>query len=114
MAGAGLVVVEANHDVDWLEQGPYPYPLKQRILGDRGHLSNEAGARLACRAAEAGAHTILLAHLSHENNTPQRARTAAEICLRGSGIRPGADVVLEVAPRSEPGRTCPVGEAVLC
>ena len=114
MAGAGLVVVEANHDVDWLEQGPYPYPLKQRILGDRGHLSNEAGARLACRAAEAGAHTILLAHLSHENNTPQRARTAAEICLRGSGIRPGADVVLEVAPRSEPGRTCPVGETVLC
>ena len=45
--GADLLVAEANHDVEWVQSGPYPYHLKARILGDRGHLSNEAGAELA-------------------------------------------------------------------
>lgn len=114
IAGADLLLVEANHDADWLECGPYPYSLKQRILGDRGHLSNEAGALLARRAAEQGARTILLAHLSRENNTPQRARSAAESCLLSGGISPGRDVLLDVPPRSEPGRTYSVGEGGRC
>ena len=50
----GLLICEANHDEDWVRSGPYPYYLKQRILGDRGHLSNEAGAELAALAAESG------------------------------------------------------------
>ncbi len=104
MAGAGLVVVEANHDVDWVESGPYPYYLKRRILGDHGHLSNEAGGELARRAVEAGAHTVVLAHLSAENNTPERARTAVEVALSACGRA----VTLEVAPRAEPGTTYPV------
>ena len=49
--GADLLVCETNHDEDWVRSGPYPYALKQRILGDFGHLSNEAGAELAGRAA---------------------------------------------------------------
>ena len=72
--GADLLVCETNHDEDWVRSGPYPYALKQRILGDFGHLSNEAGAELAGRAALAGTRTILLAHLSAENNTPARAQ----------------------------------------
>ena len=48
--GADLLVCETNHDEDWVRSGPYPYALKQRILGDRGHLSNEAGAELAALA----------------------------------------------------------------
>lgn len=52
--GADLLVCETNHDEDWVRSGPYPYALKQRILGDFGHLSNEAGAELAGRAALAG------------------------------------------------------------
>lgn len=52
--GADLLVCETNHDEDWVRSGPYPYALKQRILGDFGHLSNEAGAELAGRAAWPG------------------------------------------------------------
>ena len=102
--GAHLLVAEANHDVAWLRSGPYPYFLQDRILGERGHLSNEAGAALACSAVAAGAATVVLAHLSHENNTPERARQVVGDALTRMGAAPGRDVLLEVAPRSEPGR----------
>ena len=106
--GADLLVCEANHDVEWLQSGPYPYYLKARILGDRGHLSNEAGAELAWTAVEGGARTVVLAHLSHENNTPQRAREVVRALLERRGAAVGRDVILEVAPRSEAGRRYPV------
>ncbi len=73
LAGVDLLVLESNHDVEWLKSGPYPYPLKQRILGDRGHLSNEAAARFALQMARQGTRQFVLAHLSRENNTPARA-----------------------------------------
>ena len=97
--GAQAVVCESNHDVDWLRSGPYPYYLKARILGDKGHLSNEAGAALALRCAQAGAHTVILAHLSAENNTPARALQTAQTVLSAGGFE---SVTLAVAPRSEP------------
>lgn len=102
--GANLLVCESNHDVDRLRTGPYPYYLKARILGDKGHLSNEAGAALACCCVEAGAHTILLAHLSAENNTPAQALHVSADLFRRSGIDPERDVTLAAAPRSEPSR----------
>ena len=102
--GADLLVCEANHDVEWLKAGPYPYPLKARILGDRGHLSNEAGAELAWTAVEGGARTVVLAHLSHENNTPRRALDVVGGVLSRRGAAVGRDVILEAAPRSETGR----------
>ena len=102
--GADLLVCEANHDVEWLRSGPYPYALKARILGDRGHLSNEAGAELAWAAVEGGARTVVLAHLSHENNTPARALEVVGSTLARRGAAVGRDVVLEAAPRSETGR----------
>lgn len=102
--GANLLVAEANHDVEWLQSGPYPPFLKERILGQRGHLCNEAGAELVCSAVAAGASTVILAHLSHENNTPQRARQVVGDALTRMGALPGRDVVLEVAPRTEPSR----------
>lgn len=105
MAGAGLVVVESNHDEEWVRSGPYPYFLKERILGDYGHLSNEAGGALARSAVETGAHTVLLAHLSSENNTPERARTAVSTALAACGAQVGVDVTLTVAPRTETGLT---------
>ena len=101
--GAELLVAEANHDVEWLQSGPYPYSLKSRILGDRGHLSNEAGAQLVCRAVEGGARTVVLAHLSRENNTPQRAYDVVRSALEHRGARVGQDVRLEVAPRDQTG-----------
>ena len=123
--GADLLVCETNHDEDWVRSGPYPYALKQRILGDFGHLSNEAGAELAGRAALAGTRTILLAHLSSENNTPARAREVVSRRLSALGVRPEEDITLAVAPRSECGalyqlerggalRAFPAREASLC
>ena len=102
--GADLLVAEANHDVEWVQSGPYPYHLKARILGDRGHLSNEAGAELAWTAVEGGARTVVLAHLSHENNTPARAHEVVRGVLERWGAAVGRDVALEVAPRSEKSR----------
>lgn len=102
--GAHLLVCEANHDVEMVRSGPYPYFLKERILGPRGHLCNEDGAVLARRAVEEGAHTVVLAHLSAENNTPQRAHHAVKTHLEATGVDTVHDVLLEVAPRSDSGR----------
>lgn len=96
--GCDILVAESNHDVDWLRSGPYPPYLQQRILGDRGHLCNEAGAELVTRAALSGTRTIILAHLSRENNTPARALEVSRRRLCGAGIDPDRDVTLTVAP----------------
>lgn len=110
--GSHLVVLESNHDIDWLRSGPYPYPLKQRILGDRGHLCNEAGADLALQAVQSGANAIVLAHLSSENNTPARAYDVCSRHLTANGFH---NIHLSVAPRSQPGPTLPVRkEATVC
>lgn len=101
ISGAHLLVCEANHDVDWVLSGPYPYYLKRRILGERGHLSNEAGARLALQCVEQGAHNIVLAHLSAENNTPAHALMTAETIFHAAGAGALRDVILTTAPRNE-------------
>jgi len=108
--GCDLLVCEANHDEDWVRTGPYPYYLKQRVLGDRGHLSNEAGAELALFAIRNGAKEIVLAHLSAENNTPAHALRVVGDRLRYAGVDLDREVRLSVAPRSEMGRTCFLGE----
>ena len=79
--------------------GPYPPFLQDRILGLYGHLSNEEGAELARLAAAGGSQAVVLAHLSQENNTPERARAAAAQALESLG-RP---VHLSVAPEQERG-----------
>ena len=66
LKGMDALLLEANHDVNMLQVGPYPYYLKQRILGDRGHLSNENSGRLLGRILHDGLRTILLGHLSKE------------------------------------------------
>lgn len=104
IAGADLLVAETNHDVEWVQSGPYPSFLKRRILGERGHLSNEAGAELAGWAVEQGARSVVLAHLSQENNTPVRAYDTVCAALERRGAVVGRDVALEVAPRAELGR----------
>lgn len=101
--GSHLLVGEFNHDVDMLRAGPYPAYLKERVLGDRGHLSNEAGAALAARCVQWGANRVVMAHLSQENNRPSLARQAAEGAFARIGAAVGRDVRLETASRSEPG-----------
>ena len=125
VTGCDLLVCETNHDEDWVRSGPYPYALKQRVLGDYGHLSNEAGAELAALAVQSGARTVVLAHLSSENNTPAHARQAVCRRLCRDGIDPERDLSLAVAPRNETGpvyqldkgrdtRAFRLREAVLC
>ena len=110
LPGVDLAVLEANHDVETLRSGPYPYYLKERILGDQGHLSNEVSARFAVTLAEAGASSIVLAHLSRENNTPAMARNAVETALSAAGLAPE----LSVAPRDSLGPTHIVSRRAVC
>ncbi len=98
--GASVVLLEANHDVDMLRVGPYPWMLQQRILGPNGHLCNEDSGRFAMELAEQGAKHILLAHLSKENNTPRMAYKTVADTLIGGGIEPGS-LKLNVAPADE-------------
>ena len=95
LRGVGLMVLESNHDVEWLLSGPYPYYLKQRILGACGHLSNNDAAFLAQRLAASGTRQFVLAHLSRENNTPERARQTVSLALSG------LDASVTVAPRGQ-------------
>lgn len=100
VCGASAVLLEANHDVDMLRVGPYPWQLQQRILGPNGHLSNEDSGQFALELAEQGARHILLAHLSKENNHPKVAyKTVADILIKG-GVEPGS-LKLNVAPADD-------------
>ncbi len=71
--GCEAVVLEANHDVNMLMEGPYPYELKKRIRSPKGHLSNHDSALFAAELAAGGTKAFLLAHLSEENNDPSLA-----------------------------------------
>ena len=93
--GADMLLLESNHDVIMLKNGSYPYYLKQRILGECGHLSNEAAAEFAVECVRAGTSDILLAHLSDENNSPQLAEYTVGRALQSSGL----SVRLAAAPR---------------
>ncbi len=73
LTGADTVLLESNHDEEMLRYGPYPFPLKKRILSAAGHLSNADCAAFARELALHGTRQIILAHLSRENNTPAKA-----------------------------------------
>lgn len=73
LKGSHILYIEANHDIKMLEAGPYPYYLKQRILSDLGHLSNEVSTRLISDMIHEDLRFIILAHLSGENNHPDIA-----------------------------------------
>lgn len=68
LSDMNLLLLEANHDISMLQTGPYPYPLKQRILGDRGHLSNEHSGQLLGQLLHDHFGAVMLGHLSKENN----------------------------------------------
>ena len=68
LTGLDAVLLEANHDENMLAVGPYPYPLKQRIAGAKGHLSNLAAGHLLCEILHDNLQEVLLGHLSKENN----------------------------------------------
>ena len=95
LCGADAAIIEANHDVNMLRNGPYPFFLKRRIFSDYGHLSNDDCGKLALMLANSGTKHIILGHLSRENNTPETAFSAVSAALCGM------DVKLSVAPMNE-------------
>lgn len=102
--GAKTILLESNHDVNMLNNGPYPYPLKRRILSERGHLSNDSAAEMAVSLLESGTTQIILGHLSSSNNVPELAWQTTAASLQGVGAAlgsEGADIRLDVAPRNE-------------
>ena len=92
LSGTACAVIEANHDPEMLEFGPYPPYLKSRILSRRGHLSNNQCADLATELAQAGTSAFVLAHMSRENNTPDLALNTVtdSLCKCGFGDIPVA------------------------
>lgn len=93
------ILIESNHDVEMLKTGSYPYQLKQRVLGNNGHLSNEtAGKLLACIMNDKLSYAFL-GHLSAENNTPSLAFSTVKNILNEYGIEIGTYLNLFLAPR---------------
>lgn len=81
LSGCDALVLECNHDPDMLAQGGYPWPLKQRIAGRLGHLSNEAAAGLLRQLDNRRLQHLVAAHLSQQNNRPALAREALAAAL---------------------------------
>jgi phosphoribosyl 1,2-cyclic phosphodiesterase len=99
---ADYLVVEANHEVEKLMAGPYPWHLKERITSSTGHLSNkDCGEAIATNMSERLKH-VWLCHLSEENNHPELARKTVESVLRSYGIVAGKDLQLDVLKRTMP------------
>ena len=100
LSDLNAVVLEANHDIRMLQVGKYPYYLKQRILGDRGHLSNENAGRLLCRLLHDNMKGIFLGHLSRENNYEELAyeTVCSEVTL-GDNPYKSRDFRIQVAQR---------------
>ncbi len=73
LKGCSLLILEANHDPDMLVNGPYPWPIKQRIKSRTGHLSNEDSKKLIMKIKHSRLKHVILAHLSEINNTPEKA-----------------------------------------
>ena len=102
LKGVNGILLEANHDVNMLQVGTYPYPLKQRILGRLGHLSNDNAGRLLCEILHDDLKSIVLGHLSRENNYEALAyaTVCAEITM-GDNPYKADDFPIQVAKRDQ-------------
>jgi phosphoribosyl 1,2-cyclic phosphodiesterase len=86
LCGSQVLILESNHDLEMLRIGPYPWSLKQRLMGRYGHLSNAAVAKFIREQYDGLAEVLLLAHLSLKNNHPQLAQQEAVHALRDRGF----------------------------
>jgi len=104
LEGANLVLLESNHDPALLRDHPrYPSYLKSRILGRRGHLSNEACGSALTQLVQRGLAHVILGHLSGETNTPTLAYETVVHALADAGIRAGYDIQIDLAYRDQTG-----------
>lgn len=102
LSGCDALLLEANHDIRMLQTGPYPYMLKSRILGDRGHLSNEKSGELLCKLLNDKIKGVFLGHLSKENNLPELAYETVRLEVdMGDNPYSSSDFPIMVAKRAE-------------
>lgn len=100
LQGLDAILLEANHDIHMLEVGGYPYYLKQRILGKKGHLSNELSGRLLCDILHDNLKHIVLGHLSKENNYARLAYETVKLEVTlGDNPYKGEELNLQVAKK---------------
>lgn len=108
LANMDALILESNHDTQMLHNGPYPWPLKKRIAGALGHLSNDGAAAALTRIIGERTKNVILAHLSEQNNKPELALETVQKALESSRINL-REVELSVAPRHLPGRCLEIG-----
>ena len=96
--GSKSIIIESNHDEKMLYEGPYPYFLKKRIAGNKGHMSNTLCASVCKSLAESGTEKFLLAHLSEHNNTEELARECTTEVLSATGLK----YILKIAKKDLP------------
>ena len=101
LRGSNGILLEFNHDIRMLEAGSYPFPLKKRILGDKGHLNNEDAAKALVEIYHEGLEWAVLGHLSKDNNVPDLAYLTAKTALEENNIQVGKDIIVSVAKRDE-------------
>ena len=98
-----VILLEANHDVQMLKFGPYPYDLKRRVLSEVGHLSNEDCGHAIVDIMKSGLNKkIILGHLSNTNNVPELAEQAVKNVLSAHNLEVGKDLELRLADRNKP------------
>jgi phosphoribosyl 1,2-cyclic phosphodiesterase len=105
LMGADCLILESNHDLELLRVGPYPWILKQRLLGRYGHLSNTAVAKFIREQYDGRASYMVLAHLSEKNNHPEIARQEALRALRQRGLTANVTTTRQQDPTT-PIRLC--------
>ena len=104
ISNANLILLEANHDVEMLKVGPYPYSLKRRVLSNKGHLSNEDAGKAIVEILGPKTKKVILGHLSKTNNYPELALRTVISVLQMNGIIDGEHIEIDIASRDRVGR----------
>jgi phosphoribosyl 1,2-cyclic phosphodiesterase len=86
LQGTDLLILESNHDLEMLRVGPYPWPVKQRVMGRNGHLSNDDMERFVREDMDSRTAMLVLAHLSENNNFPAQVRLVAQQALASRSL----------------------------
>jgi phosphoribosyl 1,2-cyclic phosphodiesterase len=102
LRGSDILVLESNHDLEMLKNGRYPQVLKDRIMGSRGHLSNESAGTVLAQIMAPNLKYVFLGHLSEENNMPLLAAGTVEGILMENNINPQLDLKIMLADRHGP------------
>ncbi|MEO8661966.1 MAG: MBL fold metallo-hydrolase [Bryobacteraceae bacterium] len=100
LRGSEFVVLESNHDIEMLKVGPYPWSVKQRVMGRRGHLSNDLACEFIAESLDSTTGILVLGHLSEQNNHPEIVRLVASQALDHRGLKTRL-VVVEPRRQSE-------------